>query len=214
MTTTAKAETPFDIGTIASVAAKKQFKNLIIKIKDSTITPGEMQVFTQLEKRIKAENGNGRVVYARIDVANSVDRSLRTISDWVASGMPVQPDGGYDLDAIEKWRSSRKKRTKDKTPDDSEYWQTQYKKHRAKLSELELKIKKGELLPKADVIAALKEMQSYVKKNLVLIPRISAPRMDGMDTQARHELLGEMVNTILAGMSKGQSSGEIERLVK
>ena len=204
-----------DIGTVASAAVQRQFKNLLAKIKKGNITAQEMTLFSQLEKRIKSEQGNDDVTFKRDDVAKHFNKSPATVYNWVRSGMPVNPDGGFCIADIQQWLDSRKKKKSGKPIEDSaEYWQTQFKKNRAKLSGLELKLKKGELLDNADVITAFREMQSYVKKHLALIPRTAPGKLTGQDPQAMQHILVELTTDILSNMSRGQNASTLESKLK
>ena len=204
-----------DYGTVASLAVKKQFENLLHKIKDGTISAPEMKVFTELERRIKSEDGKeDGVTYERADVAKRFKRSDRTILNWIKDGMPMRPDGGFCIADIQQWMDEKKQAKKNPTEDSAEYWQTQYKKHRAKLSELELQIKKGELLAKADVMVAFREMQSYVKKHLALLPRTAPGKLSGQDPQGMQITLSELTTAILSNMSKGQNASTLEAKLK
>ena len=206
-------DTP-DIGTVASAAMQRQFKNLLAKIKKGSITAQEMTIFTQLEKRLKAEQGGAGVTYKRDDVAKHFNKTPATIYNWLRSGMPLNPDGGFCIPDIQAWLDTRKKQPGKPAEDSAEYWQTQYKKNRAKLSELELKLKKGELLAKADVISAFREMQSYVKKHLMLIPRTAPGKLTGQPPQGMGTILTELTESILTNMSKGQNASTLESKLK
>lgn len=102
--------------------------------------------------RDQAQAEGKRVVKTPGELADYVGRTERTIGDWIRSGMPVLPgQAGFDLDAIDRWMEGRKKAPKGKGKDqdkDADYWQTEYRKNKAKLSEIELKLRRGDLLPK------------------------------------------------------------------
>ncbi len=206
-------DTP-DIGTVASAAMQRQFKNLLAKIKKGSITAQEMTIFTQLEKRLKAEQGGDGVTYKRDDVAKHFNKTPTTIYNWLRSGMPVNPDGGFCIPDIQAWLDSRKNKAGKPEADTAEYWQTQFKKNRAKLSGLELKLKKGELLAKADVLTAFREMQSYVKNHLALIPRTVPGKLTGQPPQKMQSILTELTSDILTNMSKGQNASTLEARLK
>lgn len=161
----------------------------------------------------QVQSEGARILYSTGALAKIMKRTERTIRDWIKSGMPVLPGGGFDLDQIEKWKRDRKK-PESEDEQTSEYWQTQYKKYKAKLSEIDLKVKKGELLPRADVMTAFREMQGYVKKHLLLIPRIAPDRMTGLSIQDQKALLTELVDTILSNMARGESAQIIQRILK
>ena len=155
-----------------------------------------------------------KIVRTFTEVARHFNLTERTIYDWKRFGMPVREDGSFDLMAITRWRENRNQRKPANRDKDSEYWQKEYRKNKAKLAELDLKVKQGNFVAKADVISALKEIQSYVKKHLLLIPRIAPERMIGLDVQGQAVLLGEMIETILIGMTEGQSAKKIEGILR
>lgn len=203
-----------DISSVAKVARIRQFKNLLEKIKSGKATASDMKTFSYLEAELSKQDTQGKnVVYSTGEVAKAMRRTERTVRDWIKSGMPVLPGGGYDLDAIQEWKNGKKKKHQADDDKDAEYWQTQYRKNKAKLSEIQLKLQKGELLPKADVISAFREMQTYVKKHLQLIPRIAPDRMTGLEPQEQKALLTELVETILTGMARGESAEQIKRVI-
>jgi hypothetical protein len=82
----------------------------IIKSSDRKTTPGS--VGTQRE------------------LAQIFNRSVRTIKDWVANGMPVCPDGDYNPLDIQKWRDSLLKKEVSNEENDVRdqpfYWQLKY----------------------------------------------------------------------------------------
>lgn len=45
----------------------------------------------------------GRIVAAKEDVAAYVGKSWRTVYRWVRQGMPMLPDGRFDLDQVDAW---------------------------------------------------------------------------------------------------------------
>lgn len=211
----AKKKTNVDIGSLASEAVSKQFENLLQKIQNGTISAPEMELFSKLEKRLKSEQGQEEgVIYDRSLISKHFKRSDRTILNWIKDGMPVRPDGGFCLSDIHEWLNSKKQEKKSKKDDSEQYWRKEYKKNKAKLSELELKLKRGDLLPKADVIAALKEIQSYVKKHVALIPRTAPGKLTGLGPQNMQAVLSEITSGILINMSKGQNAGTLEAKLK
>ncbi len=205
-----------DISTIAQAAVTKQFNNLLEKIKSGKISPAEMGVFNALEKRLKAENGRVEgLTYSRLVVAKHFKKTERTVSNWIRDGMPTRPDGGFCLADIQAWIDSKKQKKKgpgDET--DIEFWKLQLKKHKSKLAELELKLKRGDLLVKADVMVAFREMQSYVKKHLALLPRTAPGKLVGLSAQDMQSVLSELTGAILTNMSKGQNASTLKGKLK
>ena len=139
------------------------------------------------------------------------DCSRATLANWVKNGLP-KSENGYPLKGGVHWHIKRQ--TAAGSDKDSKYWQKEFRKFKAQLAEIDLKIKRGDLVAHADVLSALKEMQNYVKKHLRLIPRIAPERMIGQDVRTQAETLGQMVDTILTTMATGNNVKQLERILK
>ncbi|MBW1707740.1 MAG: hypothetical protein JRJ86_21700 [Deltaproteobacteria bacterium] len=57
------------------------------------------------KSQTKQKSSGNRVVSTQKEVAVNLDRSVRSIAYYKKKGMPVRPDGTYDLDEIDKWWS-------------------------------------------------------------------------------------------------------------
>jgi len=207
---------------------ERDFLNLKNKLnRGQPLTSAERKVLDQYYQTIEASfalpPGYVRTV---AEVAAHFKRTDRSIWNWKGRGMP-QTEIGYDLNAIETWAAeqgligkngdgSQGPQTEKEgqgSTSDAEFWRAEFRKNKAKLAEIELKLKQGELLHKVDVISAFRDLQSYVRKHLSLVYRVAPPRMVGMDSKAQSAVLKEIIETIMAGMAKGQSTKKIEAIL-
>ena len=81
-------------------------RNLLEKIKDEeSLAAHEVKLLKEFEHELKAKQSGTarRIVKSQKQVAEYLCRSERTISYYKNQGMPVNPDGTYDLDAIDTW---------------------------------------------------------------------------------------------------------------
>lgn len=207
---------------------ERDFLNLKNKLnRGRALTSAERKVLDQYYQTAKESfslpDGFVRTVG---EVAIHFKRTDRTIWNWKTRGMP-QSQIGYDLNSIEKWARKQNliekngngnqdlqtENEKQKNVEDAEFWRAEFRKNKAKLAEIELKLRAGELLYKADVIAAFRELQSYVRKYVALVYKIAPARMVGLDSRGQGLVLKEIVENILAGMAKGQSAKKIEAIL-
>jgi hypothetical protein len=87
--------------------------------------------------------------------------SRKTLYQWKKKGMPVEPDGKFNLVKISAWRAGWDTETipideisgADEC-DSRVYWDKEWRRLRAQILELDLKAKLGELIALEDVVAA------------------------------------------------------------
>lgn len=149
--------------------------------------------------------GSPTVVDSQEKVAKILGVSDRTVRHWIKEGMPVTPQNQYDLIEIRSWRLLRDKRKKSKESKkkDAELWETKYREYKAKLAEITLKQKLGQLIPRAQVESQLVQVSLAIKRSLLALPRSVAPQLVGLETREIEVILSgrikEAINLIAEG---------------
>ena len=117
---------------------------------------------------------------------------------YVSQGMPVIRDSSGELSRFKvndvfKWVYGNK----GKDTEDKDYWENEYRKNRAKLSELELKQKEGELIPFADHVSIVKNQIRGIRAGLLRLPKHVAPKLYQQDPKLICEMLDQEIRYII-----------------
>ena len=186
-------------------------KNLLKKIKDAEpLAAHEVKLLKDFETELKArQSGTGRrIISTQKQLAEYLGRSERTISYYKNQGMPVSPDGTYDLDAIDVWIEARNKKgigqPHGERPDsgDKSGWEAVLKEMKAQIAELELKKLKGELISLDDVRRQWVNRIIEVKTALLSLPRKIPPLLEGKEKRDMEAILEQEVRFILERFSR------------
>lgn len=153
----------------------------------------------------KAENPEKKqlppnVVETQVLVAKHFNVKARTVQYWIQDGMPVTPDGLYNLDEIRAWKNRQEeKRKKIKDPQDPD---VRFRTAKARLAEIELAKRMGELLPKEEVEAEWLSAIITFKKGLMGLPKRIAPQLAGLEAKEIQAVLTKRVRELLEGLQK------------
>jgi len=157
---------------IVEIAKKKRHLYLYEKLHSGTpFTQAELKELERLEAESNLPNG---VVDTKEKVAKSLNVSVRTVYYWAKEGMPVTPDGNYDLLEIKAWRMTQQSH-RDLRDTEKDKWDIEYRKNKALLAELDLNKALGEVLPKDEVEKGRIARIIAVKRSFLALPTIMAP---------------------------------------
>ena len=136
--------------------------------------------------------------------ADAFQITARTIRDWKKKGMPMTPDGRYDPVEIERWRFRyfELKEKEDIPPEETkEHWEKEWKKAKAQLAEIDLRIRKGELL-EIDVVENGRVNRILtIKTELLSLPNHVAPSLVGLTVKQVKNLLEARINECIRTFS-------------
>lgn len=184
---------------IIEMAKKKRHIYLLEKMqKGKALSKAELNELKSFEK--KNETKDPYVVDTLEQVADKFEVSTRTVAYWKRDGMPVKPDGTYDIRDIQEWRHKRSKpRSGDDDPQKAqlELWQAHERKHKALKAELELKRIKAELISRSEVERGLIDICVVMKRSLINLPREIVPKLLGLNPKQMELKLMERVKEII-----------------
>jgi len=216
------AKPPIDIEkaiTLIDSAKGVVLKNLLEKIKNGEpLAAHELKLLNDYEAELKAkQSGTGRrIVATQKQLAEYLGRSERTISYYKNQGMPVNPDGTYDLDAIDAWIEAREKKgigqPHGERPEsgDKSGWEAVYKEMKARLAELELKKFQGEVISLEEVRRQWINRIIEVKTALLSLPRKIPPLLEGKEKRDMEAIIENEVRFILERFSR--SGGALKEM--
>jgi len=184
---------------LVELAKKKRYIALVEKLGRGSLGPKELKELEEFEKVEQAkETGiiDGTVDLGIISVY--LEKSSRMVRRYVSQGMPVIRDSSGELSRFKvndvfKWVYGNK----GKDTEDKDYWENEYRKNRAKLSELELKQKEGELIPFADHVSVVKNQIRGIRAGLLRLPKHVAPKLHQQDPKLICEMLDQEIRYII-----------------
>jgi phage terminase Nu1 subunit (DNA packaging protein) len=184
---------------LIELAKKKRYIALVEKLGRGSLGPKELKELEEFEKVEQAkETGviDGTVDLGTISVY--LEKSSRMVRRYVSQGMPVIRDSSGELSRFKvndvfKWVYGNK----GKDTEDKDYWENEYRKNRAKLSELELKQKEGELIPFADHVSIVKNQIRGIRAGLLRLPKHVAPKLYQQDPKLICEMLDQEIRYII-----------------
>ncbi|MCX6796129.1 MAG: MerR family transcriptional regulator [Candidatus Falkowbacteria bacterium] len=149
--------------------------------------------------------GSPAVVDTQEEVAKILGVTVRTVQYWTRDGMPVTPQGTYDLIEIRAWRLLKNKKykklnDKSKKPD----WEEKYREMKARLAGLDYKKAVGELIYIADARSIIIANIVVAKQNLLAIPTRVSPQLVGLNAREIFELLTEKIKEAIRQLSASE----------
>ena len=155
------------------------------------------------------------IVKTIAELARAQGVSRPTIYTWKKKGMPVEPDGSFDLEKITAWRATWDVEdlpvvqmaggSAEGGPDDCEtmaFWETRFRRARALNQELDLKVKKKRLIPAEEVDDMLIQRAREFKRELLDRGRRLALRCSNKDSKQIAEILEADTIAILEKYSR------------
>ena len=203
-------------------------KNILEKIRNGeSLTAHELKLMDEYEARFAAEKaGRGRRIVGSVrEVAEYLGKSARTVNYYKAQGMPVNPDGTYDLDAIDEWVEERKgkgvgqphgkpaaggQEASDGVTGDRNYWEAFYREFRGRREKLIYEQLKGKLIEKQSVNELLETRAFELKRALLDRDRRLAGLLAHKDEKECARILHEDSLNMLEIYSRGHTLGGVD----
>lgn len=154
-------------------------------------------------KSKKKSDQNIGIVSTQEEVARALGVSTRTVQYWCRDGMPVKPDGKYDLLEVQAWRLTKNNKTSesDKT---KEQWESKYREYKALLAEIEYKKINGELLDKNEVEEGRVKRIMEVKRKLLGLPKKVAPQLVGLEIHKIEAILDLRIKEVINDFARNE----------
>ena len=198
---------------LIEIAKKKRYIALVEKLGRGSLSSKELKELEEFEKaEQKKENDvfDGTVDLGMISVF--LEKSTRMVRRYITQGMPVIRDTSGEISRFKvsdvfKWFYASQ------NPEDGskDYWENEYRKNRAKLSELELKQKEGELIPFNDHVSIVKNQIRGIKAGFLRLPKYIAPKLYQQEPKVICETLDIELRHIIdqfAGVHRGNKDNK------
>lgn len=202
---------------IIELVKKKRHMQLLEKATRGHINSREIKELAAYESAREApqpveSQSSLYIVKKQKDIADFFDVALRTIKYWKQEGMPMLPDGQYDLRAVFRWW--RKREEEIRNNEKQSIWDERYREMKARKEELTYKKLSGELIPAAEVEKGRIQRVIAWKRAMQQLPRTIAPLCAGLPARAIEGVAIEHVNIILdtfSGVNYGDRSKNTTR---
>jgi hypothetical protein len=232
MTKKPKETEQMDISAVAKLARVRQFKNLLEKIRNGRASTSDMKAFSELERQLSQEDEDRpSAPPAKLtgpEAQEYLGISRRMLSYHTTKGnLKANADNTYDRAELDRWAEKYRRTSKRPMPSNGndtpqtmgeakDQADLRYKLARARREELVTSQLEGNLYPKEDVEAALRELVTTTRKALLMLPRLLPTIIHGKKNQAEQvETIAKTVDEILQGLANQATLSEIEkRIVK
>jgi len=198
---------------LIEIARKKRYISLVEKLQRGTLSAKELKELEEFEKSEQRKETNvldGTVDLGTISVF--LEKSPRMVRRYIKQGLPVIRDSQgeiyrFKVSDVFKWFYASQ------NPEDGskDYWENEYRKNRAKLSELELKQKEGELIPFADHASLIKNQIRGIRAGFLRLPKYIAPKLYQQEPKVICEMLDAELRYIInqfAGVKSGDKDSQ------
>lgn len=189
---------------ILEMAKKKRYIYLLEKLRGgkpaTTLSKSELK---ELEK-FAADPDSPGIVDSMVKVAKAFEVSDRTVRYWAKDGMPMTPDGKYDLTEIQAWHFLKKHPEKSGKETHSQKWEGEYREYKARLMRIEYERKLGNLIPKEEVEKQMVQRIIAVKRAFLSLPRALAPQLVGMEPREIESVLMGRIKEIIENFAQGK----------
>lgn len=150
----------------SKMAKKKRFIYLLNKLqKGEKLNPSEIK---ELERAEKEPNSPG-IVELLEEVAKGFGVGHRTVQRWKKDGMPVNPEGTYNLVHIQRWRNDKNSKITGKK--DKAYYERERLRIKVKKEMIELQKIQGSLVPMEEVKKGRIDRILMVKRIMMALPK-------------------------------------------
>jgi len=182
---------------LLEIAKKQREVKLIEKMqKGMALTPSEMKELAKYQ-----DGGSLPGVLSTQDQVAQVFRvSTRTVANWAKDGMPVTKEGHYDILEIQTWKFNKGRKSTGKNDD----WDATYREYKAKVEQIKFKTMIAELISMREVEDGLVQVSIAIKRALLSLPRMVAPRLVGLEVREIENILRERVEEIINIFAKDQ----------
>lgn len=176
-----------------------------------------------------------RVVSSLAELAKALDVDFSTAFRWKSAGVPVEPDGGFDVDKVDAWRKERVSNARRRGPPAMEFkeresvpassggddkrWTNEYRKAKALKEVMLLQELRGQLIETEKVESFLVARALELRKSLLGLGRRLAPVLVGRTTREIQAEVDAATSRILEeysreeGMPKATKGGAHGRAV-
>jgi len=198
---------------LVEIAKKKRYIALVEKLGRGSLSSKELK---ELEEFEKSEQRPAGVIDGTVDLPTLcvyLEKSPRMIRRYVQQGMPVFRDAvgeiaRFKVGDVFKWFYKKQGSEEDNGKD---YWDKEYRKNHAKLSEIELKQKEGEVIPFEDHVSIVKNQIRGIKAGFLRLPKHVAPKLYQQDPKVICEMLDQEIRYIIeqfAGKQNANKAGK------
>lgn len=143
-----------------------------------------------------------------------INRSTLTRWKKIGADCAYLSRGRWDAIKLHRWWLENIYTGVDESSPDLQAERLRYEKARADKMELEVARMKGELLPRAEVEAALRELIITAKRAFMLIPKKAPGLLVGLSQAEQMEVLQDMVEEILTNLADGATINAIEKKIE
>jgi hypothetical protein len=193
---------------LVELAKKKRHIALVEKLTRGTLSSKELKELEEFEKenrKVADDIIDGTADLPTISVY--LEKSPRMVRRYIKQGLPVIRDSKgeifrFKVAEVFKWYYGMQ----GLSDDGKEYWDNEYRKNRAKLSELELKQKEGELIAFSEHASKIKNQIRGIKAGFLRLPKYIAPKLYQQEPKVICEILDEELRYIInqfAGVKDG-----------
>ncbi|MDD3088074.1 MAG: hypothetical protein PHP89_05880 [Candidatus Omnitrophica bacterium] len=198
---------------LVEIAKKKRYIALVEKLQRGSLSSKELKELEEFEKSGQRPSG---IIDGTVDLPTLCvyfEKSPRMIRRYVQQGMPVLRDASgeiarFKVGDVFKWFYKKQGSEEDNGKD---YWDKEYRKNRAKLSEIELKQKEGEVIPFEDHVSIVKNQIRGIKAGFLRLPKHIAPKLYQQDPKVICEVLDHEIRYIIeqfAGKKNADKTGK------
>ena len=154
------------------------------------------------------ENDNPAGLPTKAAIARHYQVSPTTVQNW--SRHAAWPGIPTTVDQVDAFLARSRGTPRDGT-DKADDPDREYRRHKARLQELKVLQIEGELVPASAAEAELREMALAVRKAILALPRVAAPRLAGITDAADIEaILAAEVDQVLSQLSGINTEGDAE----
>jgi hypothetical protein len=198
---------------LVELAKKKRYIALVEKLSKGALTSKELKELEQFEKQ--DENKEIAPLDGTVDletISLYLEKTTRMVRHYIAQGMPVIRNAAgeifrFKVSEVFKWYYD-KYSFEDAEKD---HWDLEYRKNKAKLSEIELKEKERQLIPYAEHLTILRNQVRGIRAGFLWLPRYIAPKLYQQEPKFICEILDNELRNIIKQFSGAAYAKESKR---
>ncbi|HNT30337.1 MAG TPA: hypothetical protein PKL83_05285 [bacterium] len=193
---------------VVEMARKRRHIHLLEKLqRGQSSTPSLSKTEIKELEQLEQDPDSPGTVDSQEKVARVMGVDVRTVARWVKNGMPVTPQGLYDLLEIRAWRELKNQRkgtagSKKETQED--LWDAKYREYKAKLAEIAFKKAMAELLPRDTVERELVQISLTVKRKMLALPNQISAALVGLEARQINSRLRARITEIISAFATGK----------
>jgi len=147
------------------------------------------------------------MLLSKIELASTLGKNPKIISDWIIAGCPHDRDGKkyvFDLPEVWKWREGYLRKSAPKADSHLAIEKTRLTKAQADKTEVEAAVASGKVVAIDDVTEAWCNVISVVRTRLLAIPSRAAPLVAAASTpQETEKIVKTLLYEALTDLSEG-----------